>query len=579
MTQVMVVDVLPAAAANAAAAQGVAAQSGAAAASAAATPAGTDAFVAALEQALLAIGSGAGLEDVFRMPEAVPSAGQSPDALKAVALENLAAGKMPKELLDMISSMRPVVADSGDAVAAPAGEGEPRENAVEEKPREIGGVTSLLDYLAALIAPLVNAAPVVVPDEVPQAAPDADVADNTAGLVPEAASRVARSMAPAAQVPMPAGSQQTSGGDVPVPKPDADVQRADVQPADANPAKAQAGEAPRTSDDDVAKLAEGFGKALEVVSAKPAAPQLHADAPDARPADPPDRPAQPAVKPADAGPESPVAAAVTAGKTQVADVAPDAVVEVTPAKTAAVEPAKAAAKDAAPERKPSDAVQPAPAAGPQPLQDAAAAAQSPAAQMSAQAAVAVPPAQKAVRPAAPAESEDSAIDAVRTLPADAAAKPSDAGGARTHAPVGADQERVIARIASAISQAEQSGKTTVRMRLYPPEMGTVRIEVTSVRGAVSARIETSTPATQGVLQSNLASLRADLRDAGVDVRDMRVQYRDPSSAFGPESRSAGRGAHDERRNQRRPAAEERQSVEPVASYAQLSEPDGLNLFI
>jgi flagellar hook-length control protein FliK len=105
----------------------------------------------------------------------------------------------------------------------------------------------------------------------------------------------------------------------------------------------------------------------------------------------------------------------------------------------------------------------------------------------------------------------------------------------------ADQERLISRIAQAVTQAQHGERSTVRLRLYPPELGTVRVEVSSVRGSVTVRIETSTPEAQGALNANLAGLRAQLADSGVDARGIEVQYRNPALAFGHARDEAGRG--------------------------------------
>ena len=105
----------------------------------------------------------------------------------------------------------------------------------------------------------------------------------------------------------------------------------------------------------------------------------------------------------------------------------------------------------------------------------------------------------------------------------------------------ADQERIIARIAQAVTQAQYGERSTVRLRLYPPELGTVRVEVSSVRGSVTVRIETSTPEAQSALSANLQGLRAQLADSGVDARGVEVQYRNPALAFGQSRDEAGRG--------------------------------------
>jgi len=115
--------------------------------------------------------------------------------------------------------------------------------------------------------------------------------------------------------------------------------------------------------------------------------------------------------------------------------------------------------------------------------------------------------------------------------------------------VRADQQRMIDRIARAISRAGDSGRTTVRLRLYPPELGTVRIEVSSLRGTVSARIETSTPEAGRALGANLGALRESIRSAGVDLRGVEVNHRNPSAHMGLEhQRRDGGGYRPQGRN-------------------------------
>lgn len=122
-----------------------------------------------------------------------------------------------------------------------------------------------------------------------------------------------------------------------------------------------------------------------------------------------------------------------------------------------------------------------------------------------------------------------------------------------------DQQRMIDRIAGAISNAADSGRSTVRLRLYPPELGTVRIEVSSVRGVVTARIEASTPEAQQALNANLGTLRENMRSAGVDMRDVEVNYRNPSAHLGLGQQRRDSGGYEPQA--RRSWSESRQSQE------------------
>lgn len=100
----------------------------------------------------------------------------------------------------------------------------------------------------------------------------------------------------------------------------------------------------------------------------------------------------------------------------------------------------------------------------------------------------------------------------------------------TTAPV--DQQRLIERISKVMSQSTSAGRTTIRLRLYPPELGVVRVEITSVRGEVTARLETSTAEAREILSSNLSALRDGIRAAGVDMREIEVNHREMGVDYG-----------------------------------------------
>lgn len=106
-----------------------------------------------------------------------------------------------------------------------------------------------------------------------------------------------------------------------------------------------------------------------------------------------------------------------------------------------------------------------------------------------------------------------------------------AGTGRT-AGVSADQQRLIDRVSTALQQAAANGRTTVRLRLYPPELGTVRIEVSMFRGSVTARIETSTAEAHHILGTHIGTLQENIRQAGVDLGRVEVNHREVSMQFG-----------------------------------------------
>ena len=90
-----------------------------------------------------------------------------------------------------------------------------------------------------------------------------------------------------------------------------------------------------------------------------------------------------------------------------------------------------------------------------------------------------------------------------------------------------DQMRLIQRVARAIEVAPQNGGL-LRLRLRPPELGAVRLEVALRRGKMTARIETETTQARNVLLDQLPQLRERLEGQGIHVErfDVEVGPRD-----------------------------------------------------
>ncbi len=86
-----------------------------------------------------------------------------------------------------------------------------------------------------------------------------------------------------------------------------------------------------------------------------------------------------------------------------------------------------------------------------------------------------------------------------------------------------DQLRLLQRVARAIEAAPQRGGF-LRLRLRPPELGAMRLEVSWQGGHLTARIETETQQAQRVVGTSPATARAVGRagDSGREVRRRRV---------------------------------------------------------
>lgn len=506
-------------------------------------------FAMALDQAIGAVLAGADITQVFQIGNGSEKANAVAGSWRAVALENLAAGTIPQDVLDAVRiKISPVGVKGGQEHEETSGESESQVT-----------VAALLEYLASLMAPAAapqQASPIVVTSG--DAAQDAQAAVEPAG-----AFGAAVGIETAAALP------ETTAPDAPVATPEETVagqEATPVQAAQYEPVVDGRTVAVETAP--VAVKADGSEASAETKAAQSEVTVVTREMPRVPEAFAAEQPAQKddsgrAVIPAAAATVN--ADAVTVEASQEPLITADA---------RATTSARRQDKPADVGRSTSiDDVQTAPGRQQDTAETSAVAAQAPAEpQVAGQV--------QSAGPASQTKNETEKVDGGQHVQGDGGLKSPATHAAKPEPAIGANQERFIARIASAVSEAERSGRSVVRLRLYPPDLGTVRIEVSSVRGSVSARIETSTQTTQGMLQSNLATLRADLREAGVDMRDMRVEFRDPSLAFGAEDRSARRGGQDEARQPRRQNAErETDAVEATGALTQEAGAVGLNLYI
>ncbi len=127
-------------------------------------------------------------------------------------------------------------------------------------------------------------------------------------------------------------------------------------------------------------------------------------------------------------------------------------------------------------------------------------------------------------------STDSPRDAKAVDPAaarDAPTRASDTGGPRNEEPAktdAADRARFVQRVARAFeSAAERAGH--VRLRLHPPELGSLRLDLTIRDGQMSARMETETESARNMLLENLPALKERLAEHHIKVGSFDIECR------------------------------------------------------
>jgi flagellar hook-length control protein FliK len=126
-----------------------------------------------------------------------------------------------------------------------------------------------------------------------------------------------------------------------------------------------------------------------------------------------------------------------------------------------------------------------------------------------------------------AESEDQndarqpAPPTIFTLRNDAA---HDSAG-RSDGLIEADRVRFIQRVAKAFHRLGDEGGE-VRLRLSPPELGSLRVELTVREGMLTAHLETETTTARSLLLDNLPALRDRLAEQNIKVEKFHVDVRE-----------------------------------------------------
>lgn len=137
-----------------------------------------------------------------------------------------------------------------------------------------------------------------------------------------------------------------------------------------------------------------------------------------------------------------------------------------------------------------------------------------------------------------------------------------------------ERVRLIQRVARALHTAGDQGGV-LRLRLSPPELGSVQLEVSVRDGAMHARLSIDTATARTLLLDNLPALRDRLADLGVRLERFDVNL----SNSGPESH--GHPPHDHDRGPLpayRPHLS-RGDAERIPAVGRRSRHDGLDVLV
>jgi len=98
---------------------------------------------------------------------------------------------------------------------------------------------------------------------------------------------------------------------------------------------------------------------------------------------------------------------------------------------------------------------------------------------------------------------------------------------------GVDAARFVQRVARAFrTMGDRDG--SVRLRLSPPELGSLRLEIAVRNGAMTAKVEAETATARTLLLDNLPALRERLAEQDIKVEQFDVSLSDRSAGGSPE---------------------------------------------
>jgi flagellar hook-length control protein FliK len=123
--------------------------------------------------------------------------------------------------------------------------------------------------------------------------------------------------------------------------------------------------------------------------------------------------------------------------------------------------------------------------------------------------------------------QTGAAPSIEQAPAPVSAQPS--GIQQVKADAESNDRINTARIARGLQNAVQQKGGAVTLRLTPPEMGTVRIQLQIQNGTVNAQFHAENPATRTLLNQQIAQLRTSLEHQGLSVDRLSVQTMQQSS--------------------------------------------------
>jgi flagellar hook-length control protein FliK len=135
------------------------------------------------------------------------------------------------------------------------------------------------------------------------------------------------------------------------------------------------------------------------------------------------------------------------------------------------------------------------------------------------------------RSGAPTNADDAASNSPGQISANNRANNRTSGAQASAGPNTVDPARFVQRVARAFKAADEQGGE-IRLRLNPPELGALKVEVAVRDGVMNARIEAETPQARSLLLEHLPALRERLADQQIKIDRFDVDLRQDSAGGG-----------------------------------------------
>ncbi len=145
-----------------------------------------------------------------------------------------------------------------------------------------------------------------------------------------------------------------------------------------------------------------------------------------------------------------------------------------------------------------------------------------------------------------------------------------------------DRARFVQRVSRAMKMApNRDGQ--IQLRLSPPELGSLRIEISTQQGVVSAKVEAETAAARNILLDNLPALRERLAELEIRIEkfdvDVRREGGQDTGNSGAEDRQPRKPASNNAAQQQSPSKQKTSSAEHAVNGTVLDSTTELGLDI